>query len=201
MADLLEDIPDAWSAFFDRKICVLGLPLDFRLDPAFPNRFKALSSSLPLQARMAVIKSWGNAWITTERFHESERLPCVFGCGGKDMTSHYMLCDPFWTLLIGCIEPHTSLLFLDMDPRVRVGIRLGLIFPSSRNITFCMLAFKVYHATKQDYQFVVNKAIALDDFGEVLDIAHELILHLTKEFNLRSSVVMGSQTVPPAIDS
>ena len=198
MADLLEDIPDPWYAFFCRKIHVLGLPLDFRLDPAFPEQFKALSSALPIQARMAVIKSWGNAWITIERFHESERLPCVFGCGGVDKTSHYFLCDHLWTLLVGCIVPRTYLLYGDTDPRVKVGIRLGLIFPSTFNIALCMMAFKVYHAIKQDYRLEVNRAIALEDFGEVLHIALELILHLTREFNLLSSVVMGSQTVLPA---
>jgi len=144
---------------------------------------------------MAVIKSWGNAWITTERFHESERLPCVFGCGGKDKTSHYFLCDHLWTLLIGCIVPRTSPLYSSTDPRVKVGIRLCLISPSPLNIALCMVAFKVYHAIKQDYRLEVNRAIALEDFQEILDIAHELILHLTKEFNLCSSVVRGSQTV------
>ena len=92
---------------------------------------------------------------------------------------------------------HLSTL-LQYRPRVKVGICLGLIFPSTLNIALCMMAFKVYHAIKQDYRLEVNRAIALEDFGEVLQIALELILHLIREFNLLSSVVMGSQTVLPA---
>jgi len=61
-----------------------------------------------------------------------------------------------------------------------------------------MVAFKVYHAIKQDYRSEVNKAIAPEDLGEVLDILHELILHVVREFKLCSSVVMGSQTILPA---
>ncbi len=189
MADLLEDIPDPWCAFFRRKIPVLGLPLDFCLQPNFPDRFKSLSSSLPLQARMAVIKSWGNSWVTTDRFHESERLPCIFGCGGKDLTAHYLACDHFWTLLVGCIEPHISHLYLGVDPRYLVGIRLGLILPSTFNFVLCMIAFKVYHAIKLDYRCEVNRAVEQEDFDEVLRIAQELTLHFAHEFYPRKSTV------------
>ena len=71
MADLLADTPDPWAAFFDRANRVLGLHPDLRMDPHFPEHFQKLSAPLPLQARMALIKSWGNSWVTTERFHES----------------------------------------------------------------------------------------------------------------------------------
>ena len=51
---------------------------------------------------------------------------------------------------------------------------------------------------KQDYRLEVNRAIASEDFEEIFNIVHELIMHLIKEFSLRSSAVMGSQTVLPA---
>merc|ERR1712129_493823 len=94
--------------------------------------------------------------------------------------------------------PRTWELYSSTDSRVKDGIRLGLISPSPLNIALCMVAFKVYHALKQNYRLEVNRAIALEDFEEIWDIVHEPILHLTKEFNLRSSVVMGSQNVLPA---
>jgi hypothetical protein len=124
-------------------------------------------------------------------------MACVFGCGGKDMTSHYLLCDHLWTLVVGCMAPCIHNLYMDTEPCVRVGIRLCFIFPSTLNIAFCMVAFKVYHAIKQDYRSEVNKAIASEDFGEVLDIARELILYIIRESKLCLSVVMGSQTTLP----
>ncbi len=96
----------------------------------------------------------------------------MFGCGGQDKTSHYLACDHFWTLLVGCIEPRISHLYIGTDPRSLVGIRLGLILPSTLNVVLCMVAFKVYHAIKLDYRFEVNRAIAQDDFVGIFDIAH-----------------------------
>ena len=81
---------------------------------------------------------------------------------------------------------------------IQVGIRLGLIFPSTLNIALCMVAFKVYHAVKQDYRLEVNRAIVSEGFEEILNIVHKLILHAIKEFRLQSTVVMVSQTVLPA---
>ena len=107
----------------------------------------------------------------------------------NDLTAHYFACDHLWTLLVGCIEPHISHLYLGVDPRYLVGIRLGLIHPSAVNIVLCMVAFKVYHAIKLDYRREVTKAVEQDDFDEILRIAHELIVHFAHEFYPRKSKV------------
>lgn len=49
---------------------------------------------------MMVIKTWANAWTTSDRMHEAERLPCVFGCSSlPDSLRHYLDCPRLWRAL------------------------------------------------------------------------------------------------------
>jgi hypothetical protein len=47
---------------------------------------------------MMFIKTITNSWSTSNRYHETIRLPCIFGCeGAKDTLKHYLSCDILWT--------------------------------------------------------------------------------------------------------
>ena len=44
-----------------------------------------LGASEVMQVTLQVIKTWSNAWVTSNRFHESSRLPCLWDApAGQD---------------------------------------------------------------------------------------------------------------------
>ena len=41
-----------------------------------------LLRQLRVHEAFQVIRTWGNSWSTSDRYHERVRLPCLFGCVG-----------------------------------------------------------------------------------------------------------------------
>ena len=112
---------------------------------------------------MIFIKTLSNSWCTTERFHEIVRLPCVFGCPDcKDNLSHYLKCEPFWTIIISSLNMHQS--WLQCSP----AAKLCLTHISSHNLYLLGILFKTYHALRTDFEDLINKAVASQDFCDVL---------------------------------
>ena len=110
---------------------------------------------------MAVIKSWANAWNTSERMDEDLALPCVFGCGARDRLSHYVSCDPLWTAVISCSAKRVEL--LHCCPLSR----LCLITPSIERARLLTIAFSCYHALKLGHRELVDRACDSNDFDEL----------------------------------
>ena len=82
-----------------------------------------------------------------------------------------------------------------MDPATVAGSRACLLDVSHRSIMLCMVAFKVYHAIKQDYRADIDMAIAQGHFSDVLHRVFEIILHLIRQFNLHE---VAKQAVVPS---
>ena len=108
---------------------------------------------------MCTIKTYTNGWCTTHRFHESVRLPCIFGCQGPiDTLAHYATCSRLW-LVVG------------RHSRVNSGnsvlMRLGIQEPSPQHFKDLAVAFTVYHALKLGHRELVNTAVDDNNFREV----------------------------------
>ena len=152
------------------------------MDPFTNTNFTEISKQLPMQARMAVLKTWGNSWATSERYHEETILPCIFGCGGMDNTAHYLQCDILWTLINGCTSPQTHRILQNCPPDRRASIRACLISVNPLTIMQCLVAFKTYHALRMDYRRIIDEAIFTGKYEEIWGTACDLVLYFKQEF-------------------
>ena len=86
-----------------------------------------------------VLKTWGNSWATSYRFHEPVLLPCLFGCyHGIDKLAHYVVC-PWLFRFVSLLRPCTS-----SNPLERIGM-LNTTLDSAK-VVAC--TFSGYHAIK-----------------------------------------------------
>ena len=104
---------------------------------------------------MRVFKTWVNSWHTSDRYHESVRLPCLFGCAGSvDKLAHYVMC-PYLFDLIKRFYPLASPCPVE---------RLGLVNPS-RDTFLCMACtFGGYHAVRR---FVATELASVQPDSEL----------------------------------
>ena len=181
---LMADNLDPWPAFFSRKLIVLELEPGLSYTHASSRNFLELSNQLPMQARLAALKSWANSWSTSERYHEDTILPCVFGCGGRDTVAHYITCDILWTIAYGCTRPQIANLYCGRSIKEAAAQRVCLSRISSQSILMCTVVFKVYHALKLDYRAIIDKAVELNDFGLVWDKVIDLVQIFAKELGV-----------------
>ena len=159
-----------------RRLEVLApqcLPFDFAAQRvAFCRLAKCVGPSMVT----TVIKSFTNSWITSHRFHEDKRWPCIFGCeGGLDTFEHYLGCDPLWTILVSCAGLGTAALH---DSPVQ---RLGLANPTKQRFILITLASRCFHGIRMNHSAQVDLAIRERDFSNVQTLLLELALIHFKE--------------------
>ena len=130
---------------------------DWVLSPPLDNSLCVLLKQLGVRCTTAVIKSWANAWTTSTRMHESERLSCIFGCGGDDCLDHYLVCDPLWTAVISTSFKRAELLW------TRPMIKLGLIDTSIEWLQMTSVAFACYHSMKMSHLPEILQALESGD--------------------------------------
>ena len=124
------------------------------------------------------IKSFANSWCTSYRFHEAERLPCIFGCTRcKDEFAHYLTCDPLDTVVTSslCLPA----LALSTSPLPN----LGFFGQRRNNIIKIVIKFKVYHALRNEYSSLIDGAIRKDDFNDLLVQAWRLAIVFAGELS------------------
>ena len=93
-----------------------------------------------------VIKCWVNGWATSQRYHEDNLLPCLFGCSGcVDSLSHYLQCPALLALWRFLALGNAS-----EDPLVR----WGLIHPNKVTLLYISCIFSGYHAVRRDLREV-----------------------------------------------
>ena len=94
--------------------------------------------SLKPHVAVQVLKTWSNAWATSHRFHESRRLPCLFGCHNKpESLNHYAFC-PY---IKSTVEQHNS-----VCNELSAECLLGLSDPSIIRLKRVAAMFYAYHA-------------------------------------------------------
>ena len=128
---------------------------------------KVLIACGPTRA-MCVIKTLTNSWITTDRVQEGVRLNCIFGCEALDCQTHYMQCEPLWTILTSCAGLGVDWLGVGLDTR------LGMCNPSRTTISLLVVAHRAYHRLRMEYPQVVNDG----QRDEGIDRLHELFREL-----------------------
>ena len=153
-----------------------------RLEPLFAKRLSALFPEIVLTIRdvqwenvlkvlkklsphpaMCVVKSYLNAWATSERFHEEKRLPCVLGCApAADTLSHYLVCDRLWRIVNDSVAGDVS---------ADTAGRLGISRPSATRMLDLAVAFSTYHAVKVTERDLVERAVGSGRFDEVFHVA------------------------------
>ena len=166
---IIKKVSDGWADLLLSKVVDT-----FAIEVQDPSIFLALSSERRQLAQVlksassaqctACLKTWVNSWSTSCRYHEADSWPCVFGCAGeKDDLSHYLTCDPLWSLACeavptGCRwqlpQPHPleKLCFLNTSP---AGIkRLAMVY-------------RGYHAIRMSHRTLVERCIVSGDYTEI----------------------------------
>ena len=125
---------------------------------------------------MTVIKAFSNSWVTSDRFHEDIRLPCIFGCQDcKDSLAHYLECDILWTTIICTYGLDTSWL------KASASQRLGLTNPSKTSLTLIAVASRSYHAIKMGNKEVIQQTMRDKDFHRIQNLLFEFAAIFSKE--------------------
>ena len=144
-----------------------------RLCPqACSDHFFGAIKACPLSMKIMAIRTICNAWTTSDRYHESLRLDCIFGCGlsgprfgprPKDILSHYLSCPCLW----GIIELITGAPIPDSPP-------VALCIIGQQHPIQIALAHSIYHGLKQGNFSLIKNINNLQELNRVLDVAVEL---------------------------
>ena len=130
---------------------------------------------LPTSAHMAVIRTWTNGWATSQRFHESRKLKCIFGCDEGDCLNHYLQCDILWPLLLSVRRAHTPA--LNSNPAERAAI----CNISRWSICNLWVAFQAYHSLKIGRRDLVDSALTPGDYSSTGDALLDLLSVIASE--------------------
>ena len=117
-------LPDAtqWHILLDRRLS--GFGIENPSTEEFCTNLKATLCSLKSQHRkghsLMFVKTIVNSWSTSYRYHETVRLPCIFGCEGcRDDLEHYLFCDTLWTA--SCSALGLDIVWLNLNFPQRFG--------------------------------------------------------------------------------
>jgi len=137
----------------------------FEIDPEGLETHAAFQQlkSLRKHDAMRVIKTWVNSWATSSRYHESVRLPCLFGCpDGLDSQSHYAMCPILFFLTAKSIK-------VSKWPIERIGLSM----PSITSLKSVACVFSAYHAVKRS-TFVISLQVPTTLENDQCLITHRL---------------------------
>ena len=129
---------------------------------------------------MSVLKTWINSWATSSRTKSSQELeavlPCIFGCDDEiDCLSHYLVCQPFWTLIGSALNLPLS--FIDVDP----VHKLNWVEPTIARAQLLAVAFHCYNAFRIARKPLVAKCCRLGTFDEIHNIFCDIAMHHGQE--------------------
>ena len=132
--------PDNFLNLVSRRVeSMCGSSVHEDLVPNFHDSTQVLKT-LRKHDAMRVIKTWVNSWHTSDRYHESIRLPCIFGCADAvDKLAHYILCNNLHELIRGFVPDYPTCTFQ----------QLGLINPNQQFFKVMSCTFGGYHASRR----------------------------------------------------
>ena len=111
---------------------------------------------------MALLKMVTNAWTTSFRMHESDKLKCLFGCDADDKLEHYLTCHTLWSILDEAFGGN-----LTPNPFARINF-------DTPSIIQCILiecAFEIYHALKIGQRNLVDECLSSRRFAPCVSVA------------------------------
>ena len=128
---------------------------------------------------MMVIKTVCNSWITSTRFHENERLPCIFGCNSnaprpkndhaEDSVFHYLRCPVLWSVIDSVLECSCLL-----SPEQR------LCLTAFADPVPIVLAHGIYHSIKRGKRRWLKARISSGQFHEIVRHAYSIGVSLAR---------------------
>ena len=184
---LLSHMQETWKSLLRRRMESL-LPLRDReaafeaiasIDQKFVHTGICKLPGYTSTVAMCVLKTWTNSWATTERFHESEILPCIFGCAQRDSLSHYLTCEPFWTAVHCCTSASLR------ECEFPLVVRIGLASPTLRRLRRLAVAFGTYHNIKLKHRDIIVQAKSEDDWTTV----HDKLFETARAYALEHSLL------------
>ena len=123
-----------------KRVCELFAPYEVDPDSLDTNAAFEILKQLRKHDAVRVIKTWVNAWATSNRYHEAVQFPCLFGCKDcADKLSHYVMCPNLYFLI--CQSVQASSWPLE---------RIGLHNPSQKSLLTLACVFSAYHAVKRN---------------------------------------------------
>ena len=123
----------------------------------------AAMAKLGMHERMCVVKSICGGWCTTARFHEENRLGCIFGCTeSSDNMLHYIRCEPLWTCISLCSGASVS---------ASPSCRICLSDPSRLSCLQLVLAYTIYHTLKGEHREELDVAAETKCFAVIAQLA------------------------------
>ena len=135
-----------------------------------PLELKHLLLPLPHSTPMCLLRTWSNGWCTSNRMHEPEALPCIFGCEADDDLCHYLKCEVLWTCVYSCFRCNTSILVQSIPERACVhNVNMS-------NIARLYCAYSSYHALRKLHTDLILDAISSEDFEHVVEELISLII-------------------------
>ena len=135
--------PDDFSnilATLSRRISKLFAPfeIDFTLIVNLEHCIKSLNL-VQVPVRVKVIKTWLNAWATTNRIKGDFSRDCLLGCANApDSLAHYLNCPRVFACSHFVVPSSSD------DPL----IRCGLCMPTRVSLLITACTFSAYHALK-----------------------------------------------------
>ena len=171
---------DHWHILIDRRLSSFGVQ-----NPAadvFCSNLKAALHSLPATHRkghsLMFVKTIVNSWSTSHRYHETVRLPCIFGCEGcQDCLEHYLSCDILWTAACSALGLNSVWLNLKFPQRI------GYPCPNNIHIYLNAVMFKPYHCLRCDFSNMINLSVADNDFSDIHSRSFFLATHFASEMD------------------
>ena len=128
---------------------------------------------------MSFIRTLVNSWCSSRRFHDPTQMPCIFGCtDATDALSHYLVCDPLWTITTCAACLDTSWLSRDIPHK------LCLMNPSHRSILLMVLTHRVYHRLKLGYTGRIHVAQDANNFDEIPLLSFEVARLIANDLHL-----------------
>jgi len=172
-----------WLTLFNRRalvLCVNSVYNKFVFEDSFLKNYSMISKRCSKTVNMSVLKTWSNSWATSSRTKSGKEheavLPCIFGCDGQiDDLSHYLACQPFWTLMGSALNLPLS--YIDVDP----VLKLNWVEPSMPRAQLLAVAFHCYNAFRIARKPLVAKCCQQGKFEEIHLILCDIAKHHGQE--------------------
>ncbi len=135
-----------------------------------------------------IMKTWTNAWCTSDRFHETVRLPCLFGCNrATDKQAHYIMCPFLYAIQKFLWAPTAE---IHDDPLPCLALRDTCL--DSLKLVAC--TFSGYHHLKFTYARRFHDGGNLDPKSAIPHTEHSSFLRSFAEVFRAEAIELGCRT-------
>jgi hypothetical protein len=145
-----------------RRVRDLFAPYDTTVAESEIHKAKSLLRRLRKAEALMVLKTWGNSWSTSYRFHEPQLFTCLFGCPScPDQLAHYVMC-PWLFKIVSLLRPETP-----PNPLERIALE-NVTIESLKSVA---CTFAGYHAIKCTPTSLTLAHTSSTDSGAILGTA------------------------------